>query len=143
MILSFSSEFFSTIFKSDFKENITREVHIKFPDPKNVFPTLLKFIYGSRISITAQNAIALLQQAEQLLIPSLATKCRDFIKSHLNSTTAFDLLRDALEFTQEAIVNWCLKLLASTFFYQAERLEWHKLESGAFLRLLSHDRFVR
>jgi hypothetical protein len=143
LILSFSSDFFAAIFKSDFKENTTREVHVKFPDPKNVFPTVLKYMYGGRVSITPQNAIPLLQQTEQLLIPSLGQQCRDFIKSHLNSKTAFDILLDALEFQQEAIVDWSLKILAATFLRQADHLHWQRLEPAAFIRLLRHERFVR
>lgn len=143
LILAFSSDFFAALFQSEFRETISREVNIKFPDPKGVFPSVLKYMYGGRIDITPNNAIPLLQQTEQLLIPTLAQRCRAFIHQHLNSRTAFDILLDAIEFNQDSIVAACLKILASTFLHQADHNDWRKLDSLTFMRLLSHERLVR
>ncbi len=58
----------------DFQEGSTREVHLKFPDRRNVFPLILKFIYDGRLDLSKvpESVVPLLGQAEYYGIAELA-----------------------------------------------------------------------
>jgi hypothetical protein len=117
IILAHSSEFFKLLLSSEFKEKRLAVVNLNFPDPSNVFPQVLQFIYQGKLSVTLDSVISLLTQADHYLIHHLATKCSEFVDKHLKRSTVVKLLVDAVNFNQERVVRKCLNFVASNFLH--------------------------
>lgn len=100
-MIAYSSEYFSRLLLSEFKEASQSHVTLKFPDPNNVFPDVLAFMYSGRmyiphyrgliisagISLTLDNVIPLLTMADHYLIKPLEQLCSDFLSSHVSTPT--------------------------------------------------------
>eukprot|EP01121_Diplochlamys_sp_Union-15-3_P017956 TRINITY_DN6433_c0_g1_i1.p1 TRINITY_DN6433_c0_g1~~TRINITY_DN6433_c0_g1_i1.p1 ORF type:complete len:448 (+),score=56.23 TRINITY_DN6433_c0_g1_i1:75-1418(+) len=142
LILSFSSEFFKKLFSvSDFAESSKREIDIHFPDPRVVFPNVLEFMYQGRLIVNVDNVIPLLTAADQFLVRALGEECEKFIKRTLGKSTVLALLRDALEFKQDDIVNKCLDVLAKNFlFIHGQNINWIPIH--VLQQLLSNPRLA-
>ncbi len=87
VILAHSSEFFKLLLSSEFKEKRLAVVKLNFPDPSNVFPQVLQFIYQGKLTVTLDSVISLLTQADHYLIHHLASKCAEFVDKHLKRST--------------------------------------------------------
>jgi hypothetical protein len=83
IVLAYSSDFFRTLLSSDFKEKRQLTIQLNFPDPLNVFPKILQFMYQGCLDISLKNVVALLTQADHYLMPQLLAQCREFINKHL------------------------------------------------------------
>lgn len=111
LILAYSSEFFRTLLSSNFKEKRQLTIHLNFPDPANVFPEILEYMYRGYVKITTSNVVALLTQADHYLIPTLVRKCTEFINQHLT------------RFTVVKVNNECIFSLFFTSIYRiSERI---------------------
>jgi hypothetical protein len=119
LILAYSSDFFRTLLSSDFKEKRQLMIRLNFPDPANVFPDILQFMYQGSLSISLQNVVPLLTQADYLLMPELVTRCRAFIDRHLTRQSAVKLLLDAVAFKQEDVIQTCLEFIARNFLHMS------------------------
>lgn len=141
IILSFSSEFFRTLLNSNFKESRTSIIELKTKDPRNVFPSILEYMYSGRIHISLENVIPLLEQSDKYLIKDLTSQCKDFITKNIKRNNALQLLIDAIEFDLEEIMNLCLKKIASNFLHMYD-YDFSALDPQIFIELLHHDNLV-
>jgi hypothetical protein len=96
LILAYSSDFFRTLLSSDFKEKRQVTIQLNFPDPSNVFPEILEFMYQGYLDISVENVVALLTQADHYLMPQLVTQCREFINKHLTRSNVMKVKTNLL-----------------------------------------------
>ncbi|CAL2047125.1 unnamed protein product [Caenorhabditis brenneri] len=77
-ILSYHSDYFNTLFNSDFKEKSMEEIEIK--DVKyEEFATLLSLVHSKPIKPTKENAENILELAERFLMPSVKQHLEYFL----------------------------------------------------------------
>jgi len=90
-ILSARSPVFSAMFNSDMKEKGLERVDLPEITP-DIFNALLRFIYTDRVKLTDGNVEPLLALANQYLLPSLKSKCEQFIIKQLTTENCIEML---------------------------------------------------
>lgn len=71
LVLASKCDFFRVMFGGGWSETEQSEMVFTFPDPLNVFPLVLQFLYTNKIEVTAETFPATFALAEQLQISSL------------------------------------------------------------------------
>lgn len=138
-ILAYSSSYFERLLLSEFRESSQPYVTLRFPDPHNVFPELLAFIYTGRVVITLDNVIPLLAMADHYLVEDLCALCDTFLES-IQRDTAIGILKSALDFHFMEIIDKCLTVIAKNF--SNIETDYDFLPPSLFLRLLQHPYLV-
>lgn len=100
VILCTHSGFFETALSSHFKEEVSGNVEVKFEDPRNVWNSVLDYMYSGRISVEKDTVTALYAMGEQLQIPRLKRFCEIFLHTVLRADIALELLGRTLEFEE-------------------------------------------
>eukprot|EP01130_Rhizamoeba_saxonica_P003975 TRINITY_DN1644_c0_g1_i1.p1 TRINITY_DN1644_c0_g1~~TRINITY_DN1644_c0_g1_i1.p1 ORF type:complete len:438 (-),score=84.55 TRINITY_DN1644_c0_g1_i1:1012-2325(-) len=136
LILAFSSEYFRTIFTSEFKENSEAVVEIGFEDPEQVFPKILDFLYGKCININMKNVISILVQAEYYHIDKLSNECICHIQN-IACDNVLGLLSDALNYHQEQIIQMCIDFIAFNYLHLYDQ-EFSWIEPSVYISILKH-----
>jgi len=91
LILSARSPVFAAMFQSDMKEKGMD--HIVIPEmAPDIFRALLRFIYTDQVQFTESNVPQLLAAANQFLLPSLKSKCEEFIMEYLSTENCIEML---------------------------------------------------
>lgn len=90
-ILSARSPVFSAMFNSNMKEKGLERVDLPEISP-DIFNALLRFIYTDRVQLTEANVEAILAVANQYLLPSLKSKCEEFIIKQLTTDNCIEML---------------------------------------------------
>lgn len=139
-ILAYSSSYFERLLLSEFKESSQPYVTLKFPDPQNVFPELLAFMYTGRVAITLDNVIPLLAVADHYLVEDLMTLCDTFLASNIQRDTALIIIKSALDFHFEDIIDKCITVIAKNF--NNIEIDYDFLPPPLFLKLLQHSYLV-
>lgn len=142
IILAFSSDFFETLLRSEFKESLDNVVELQLEDPRNVFPDIIKYMYSGKLEITLDRVVAYIALSDAYLVNKLNLMCKEFVAKNLKRSTALQLLVDAIELNQQEIVEQCLKVVASNFLHMQD-VDFSQLEPLTFLTLLKHERLVR
>lgn len=140
-ILSFSSDFFDTLLKSNFKEKHTSTIQLQEDDTRNVLPDIIEFMYTGKIELTLKNVVPILNMSDIYLMKGLKRMCQAYIHKNLNRSNALPLLADAIEFSQESISELCLKKVASNFIHMYDS-DYSLLDKATFSKLLHHPQLV-
>eukprot|EP00211_Chloroparvula_japonica_P006028 CAMPEP_0119121880 /NCGR_PEP_ID=MMETSP1310-20130426/2302_1 /TAXON_ID=464262 /ORGANISM="Genus nov. species nov., Strain RCC2339" /LENGTH=379 /DNA_ID=CAMNT_0007111461 /DNA_START=189 /DNA_END=1325 /DNA_ORIENTATION=+ len=139
IILARSSEFFARLLLSDFRESQERVIKLNFSDPQNIFPMILRYMYGDTIDITAENVTALLAMADHYLIASLKKITTSFVQRNITKETALDMLQRAMMFgCGEQIVRVCIDVIAK-YFSQLHGVDFSFLPLDVLLAILHHQ----
>ncbi|CAL2041478.1 unnamed protein product [Caenorhabditis brenneri] len=113
-VLSYHSDYFNTLFNSNFKEKSMKEIPIKDVNFEE-FATLLSFFHLNPIRATAENAEKILELADRFLIPS----AKLYVESSLISSTSLDLF-EKMQFGEKNglmnLFNYALNNLNSEHF---------------------------
>uniref|UniRef100_A0A182NJ34 BTB domain-containing protein n=1 Tax=Anopheles dirus TaxID=7168 RepID=A0A182NJ34_9DIPT len=78
-ILVMASEYFYTMFNSNFTEATQKEVVLQDDDPE-VFLTILRLIYGAKVEITDDNIRAIYDCLQMLMLTEFTQPLIDFLK---------------------------------------------------------------
>lgn len=136
IIISHSSEYFMKLLSGDFVESQFERIVLKFPDPKNVFPQVLRYMYTGSVLLTVENVIPLLSTADHYLVHSLKKLTQDYLSMNLTRENALSILQKALEFNVPEIVETCLSVVAKNFCNIQGNYNF--LPFSEFYRLLEH-----
>ena len=104
VVLASRSQYFAAMFQSGMREqNATRGVSVGGGhrqqarrvimhgfDP-DTFGSIVEYIYSGNCDINMENALRIMQHADQLLLPELVDRCRHFLVRRLNSENALKL----------------------------------------------------
>ncbi|CAL2047074.1 unnamed protein product [Caenorhabditis brenneri] len=85
-LLSYHSDYFKTLFNSDFKEKAMKEIEIEYVDFED-FATVLSLVHEQPIEIIWYKAEGLLQLADRLLLNNAKFQIEMFIKSSKTKMT--------------------------------------------------------
>lgn len=73
-------------------------IMVRFHDPDEIFPLVVKYMYEGSIRITDDNAISLLSVSNYLIIPDLKDKVQLYLANNISSKNATKILKKALLF---------------------------------------------
>lgn len=139
-ILAYSSSYFERLLLSEFREASQPYVTLKFPDPQNVFPELLAFIYTGRVVITLENVIPLYSVADHYLVEDLCSLCDTFLEANIQRDTALTIIKNALDFHFIDVIERCITVIAKNFSHI--EADYDFLPPSLFLQLLQHPYLV-
>lgn len=139
-VLAYSSEFFSRLLLSEFKESAQSLITLKFPDSQNVFPDLLAFMYGGSITLTLESVIPVLAMADHYLIKDLVSVCTEYLSAHIQKENVLVIVKSALNFHFEDIITKCIAVIAKNFCFITS--DYIFFPPSLFLQLLSHPGLV-
>ncbi|KAI1710680.1 BTB/POZ domain-containing protein [Ditylenchus destructor] len=91
MYLSFYSDFFKTMFRSEFKEGREDEIVLEDVGYEEMLE-LLSVIYPSNAPITEKNFEAILKLADRFIMPSILERCKKELEISTNTSGALKLL---------------------------------------------------
>lgn len=134
IILAFSSDFFVNLLAKKASERIVLEA----PDPENVMPDIIRYMYTSEITISAEKAVALLAMADCYAITDLKLVLSNYISGNVQRENAVTLLRKAITFHAEQVALRCVDVVASNFAYIYD-VSYDFLPCNLFLRLIYHS----
>ena len=132
LILSARSPVFAAMFQSDMKEKGMEEIVIPEIAP-DIFRDLLRFIYTDQVQFTESNVPQLLAAANQFLLPSLKSKCEEFIMEYLTTENCVEML------TLADLHNALLLKRRATELFQYRRTEICKTEGWKNLKKFRPD----
>ncbi|KAJ5070781.1 hypothetical protein M0811_01762 [Anaeramoeba ignava] len=133
-----SSKYFKKMLLSEMKEKHEKRIEVKFSDPANVFPSVVRFMYDGHAEITQETAIPILAMADQFIIPELKQTASIFIKQHTTKNNVLDVLAKSIEYHADDVTSKCIYLIAKNFcFLDQSNFNWMPYE--IFLKLISHD----
>ena len=72
---------------------------------------LFRFIYSDEVELTGSNVIHVLYLAKKYLVPSLAEKCAEFLRTNLDASNVFTILPHAQRFEDKELEDRCWKVI--------------------------------
>lgn len=100
LILSSKCDFFGVMMSGSWSEIGHNEMVFHFPDPLNVFPSVLEFLYTNRIEVPLENIPAVLALAEQMQIRSLKELLMGKLKHIVTMDNAFEIMQNGLQYPE-------------------------------------------
>ncbi|KYQ93288.1 BTB/POZ domain-containing protein [Tieghemostelium lacteum] len=122
IILAYSSEFFARLLLSEFRESSQTIIELKQPDPCNVFPQVLDFMYDGKIMVSPENVIPLLAMADHYLINDLQSLCTKYLDNNLHRENVLIILKFSIEFHFEQYIEKSITILAKNFPFVCQTL---------------------
>ena len=129
-ILSISSPVFYTMFNGELPETGDS---VEVLDCE--FETLLEFVrflYSDEVALSGSNVLQVLYLAKKYMVPSLADKCREFLKDNLYPSNVFSVLPVAELHEDKNLLDHCWKLIdrqTKVALESAESIERSVLEA--------------
>ena len=104
-VLAISSPVFFAMFYGDLAET-TDTIELSDCDSEGFFE-LLRYMYCDEAELTGSNVMQVLYLAKKFIIPSLATKCTEFLEQNLDATNVLAVLNEAKRFSEARLVSQC------------------------------------
>ena len=108
-VLAISSPVFYAMFYGEMAETADT---IQLPDCD--YKSLLElfcFLYSDEVNLSGSYVMQVLYLAKKYLVPSLADKCTEHIREHLDPSNVFSVLPQALKFEDEALEKRCWEII--------------------------------
>ena len=115
-VLAISSPVFYAMFYGEMAETAST---IELPDcDYESLLELFRYLYSDEVNLTGSNVMQVLYLAKKYLVPSLADKCTEYLRKHLEASNAFSILPQAQKFEDKDLEKRCWKVI-----------EWHTEEA--------------
>ncbi len=138
LILAFASEYFAELLSEKNQHKVRdNKIVLETPDPENVMPDIVRYMYTSEIVISAEKAVPLLAMADLYCITELKLELSNYISRNVRRENAVTLLRKALRFHADQIAARCIDVVASNFAYIYD-VNYDFLPYDLFLKLIYH-----
>ena len=108
-VLGTSSAVFYAMFYGELAEKDS-VVHLS-DTSEEILKEFLRFLYTDQCHLTTDNAMFVLYLAKKYIVPSLTEKCIDFLEACLTPENVLVILKQALQFDEEKLVNKCWDLV--------------------------------
>ncbi|PRP84610.1 hypothetical protein PROFUN_09283 [Planoprotostelium fungivorum] len=96
-------------------ERSKKVIKLSFPDPENVFPLVLDYIYKGTITLRESNAIAVLKMAAFLGIEELKGQVSGFLLKNIVRDNVLENFQRALNYHAEEVIEKCILVVAKNF----------------------------
>ena len=115
-VLAISSPVFYAMFYGELAETAST---IELPDcDYESLLELFRYLYSDEVNLTGSNVMQVLYLAKKYLVPSLADKCTEYLREHLEASNAFSILLQAQKFEDKDLEKRCWNVI-----------EWHTEEA--------------
>ena len=79
---------------------------------------LFRYLYSDEVNLTGSNVLQVLYLAKKYLVPSLAERCTEYLREHLEASNVFSILPQAQKFGDKDLEERCWDVI-----------EWHTEEA--------------
>ena len=108
-ILAISSPVFYAMFYGEMAETSGT---IQLPDcDYESLLELFRFLYSDEVNLSGSNVMQVLYLAKKYLVPSLADKCTEYLREHLEASNVFSVLPQAQKFGDKDLEERCWKVI--------------------------------
>ena len=108
-ILAISSPVFYAIFYGEMAETSGT---IQLPDcDYESLLELFRFLYSDEVNLSGSNVMQVLYLAKKYLVPSLADKCTEYLREHLEASNVFSVLPQAQKFEDKDLEERCWRVI--------------------------------
>ena len=110
-VLAISSPVFYAMFYGEMAETAST---IELPDcDYESLLELFRYLYSDEVNLTGSNVMQVLYLAKKYLVPSLAGKCTEYLREHLEASNAFSILPQAQKFEDKDLEERCWNVIES------------------------------
>ena len=108
-VLAISSPVFYAMFYGEMAETADT---IQLPDCeyKSLFE-LFRFLYSDEVNLSGSYVMQVLYLAKKYLVPSLADKCTEYLRDHLEASNVFSVLPQAQKFEDKDLEERCWEVI--------------------------------
>ena len=108
-VLAISSPVFYAMFYGEMAETAST---IELPDcDYESLLELFRYLYSDEVNLTGSNVMQVLYLANKYLVPSLAGKCTEYLREHLEASNAFSILPQAQKFEDKDLEERCWNVI--------------------------------
>ena len=108
-VLAISSPVFYAMFYGEMAETAST---IELPDcDYESLLELFRYLYSDEVNLTGSNVMQVLYLAKKYLVPSLADKCTEYLREHLEASNAFSILPHAQKFEDKDLEKRCWNVI--------------------------------
>ena len=108
-VLAISSPVFYAMFYGEMAETAST---IELPDcDYESLLELFRYLYSDEVNLTGSNVMQVLYLAKKYLVPSLADKCTEYLREHLEASNAFSILPQAQKFEDKDLEERCWNVI--------------------------------
>ena len=108
-ILGISSPVFYAMF---YGETAETSGTIQLPDcDYESLSELFRFLYSDEVNLSGSSVMQVLFLAKKYLVPSLANKCTEYLREHLEASNVFSTLPQAQKFEDKNLEELCWKVI--------------------------------
>ena len=72
---------------------------------------LFRYLYSDEVNLTGSNVMQVLYLAKKYLVPSLAGKCTEYLREHLEASNVFSILPQAQKFEDKDLDEQCWNVI--------------------------------
>ena len=110
-VLAISSPVFYAMFYGELAETGGT---IELPDcDSESLLELFRYLYGDEVNLTRSNVMQVLYLAKKYLVPSLAERCTEYLREHLEASNVFSILPQAQKFEDKDLEERCWSVIES------------------------------
>ena len=108
-VLAISSPVFYAMFYGEMAETAST---IELPDcDYESLLELFRYLYSDEVNLTGSNVMQVLYLARKYLVPSLAGRCTEYLREHLEASNAFSILPQAQKFEDKDLEERCWNVI--------------------------------
>eukprot|EP00522_Entomoneis_paludosa_P013206 CAMPEP_0172454542 /NCGR_PEP_ID=MMETSP1065-20121228/11495_1 /TAXON_ID=265537 /ORGANISM="Amphiprora paludosa, Strain CCMP125" /LENGTH=618 /DNA_ID=CAMNT_0013206885 /DNA_START=42 /DNA_END=1898 /DNA_ORIENTATION=+ len=135
IILVQKCDFFRTMFESGLRESSEKVIPIPNVD-RNVFCTMLQYLYTDTATVGLENAVPLYNLAEMYFLEQLKSLCCKAVRQQLTRNTVAPLLQEAVDSQCWAIKDICLHYAVHHYVEVADTEGMNRLSQEILLEII-------
>ena len=110
-VLAISSPVFYAMFYGEMAETAGT---VQLPDcDYESLLELFRYLYSDDVKLSGSNVMQVLYLAKKYMVPSLADKCTEYLREHLEASNVFSILPQAQKFEDKDLQNRCWEVIES------------------------------
>ena len=110
-VLAISSPVFFAMFYGEMAET-SGSVQLPDCDYESLLE-LFRYVYSDDVKLSGSNVMQVLYLAKKYMVPSLADKCTEYLRKHLEASNVFSILPQAQKFEDKDLENRCWRVIES------------------------------
>ena len=108
-VLAISSPVFYAMFYGEMAETAGT---VQLPDcDYESLLELFRYLYSDDVKLSGSNVMQVLYLAKKYMVPSLADKCAEYLRKHLEASNVFSILPQAQKFEDKDLENRCWEVI--------------------------------
>ena len=110
-VLAISSPVFYAMFYGEIAETAGA---VQLPDcDYESLLELFRYLYSDDVQLSGSNVMQVLYLAKKYMVPSLADKCTEYLREHLEASNVFSILPQAQKYEDKDLENRCWRVIES------------------------------